>query len=216
MTNTNALLNDVVKYVLSLKDQKKFPSKKTLKKNLRDTLEKHSDLFVKKSTVTLPDTRTTGFRLMCLHKEASIRSSSPVVINKAHMKLLCSFLWGRNSDKMKSKEFKELVSKLGNLEKITDDDRRDFMKKARKHNKQFKTEKKSSSPTKNPYLVFCQKTRPTLAKLSGVENKDYMKLFGYMWTGKFKAGTEQRLKDLVKKNKSKIKPLSAADKKKFM
>jgi hypothetical protein len=210
--NTTELLSDITKYVIALKSEKKFPTKKSVKKTVNEYFDKHSSLFATQPVVNVQtDKKTTGFQLMCAHKTHEIQSTAPFVVNKTTMKLVCSYLWGRTSDKISSNTE---LPKL-NLSPLSDEEKSSFTKLARKMNKKFKsTDSKKLSSQKNPYLKMCKDVRPRLTKIEGLENKNFMKIFGYMWTGSFKKNTSADMKALVKKYK--LKPLTEAEKKKYM
>ena len=211
-TTTSELLNDITKYVSSLKNEKKMPTQKVVKTALSNLFEKHTHLFTKKPNVNFDtDKKTTGFQLMCAHKQSEIQSGATFVVNKTLMKLACSYLWGRDSKKLSNNAE---ISKL-NLSPLSSEDKSNFIKLARKMNKKFKSTKPSNSSQKNPYLKMCKDMRPRLAKIKGLQNKDFMKIFGWMWKeGVYKEGTSNEIKEIVKKNK--LKPLTSKDKKKYM
>lgn len=211
MSEIEPITKDIVQYIMG--SDKKSQSK--IKKDINAILNKHYDTLSSNiSQVKEPETTTTGFQLMCCYKEPEISKTIPYSITKTDMKLIMSYLWGRKSDKINNSQVIQNIKDKFSITPLSDVEKKKFSKLARKTNKKFKSKDGSQSkPKSNPYLKMCADIRPKIVKISGLENKDYMKVMGYMWSGKLSENMEDRIKNIIKKNK--IKALTDKEKEKY-
>lgn len=211
MSEIEPISKDIVQYIMGT-DKK---SKSKIKKDIDDIIKKHYDVLSSNiSQIKEPETTTTGFQLMCCYKESEITKIIPYNITKTDMKLIMSYLWGRKSKKIETSDVIKNIKDKFSIMPLSDNEKKKFSKLARKTNKKFKSKDDSKTKSKsNPYLKMCADIRPTIVKISELQNKDYMKVMGYIWSGTFGDKMEDRIKKIIKKNK--IKPLTDNEKEKY-